>query len=33
MKGGDVHVDAVIPDTTEARVDITQQLLNQDADD
>jgi integrase len=32
-KGGGVHVDAVIPDTTEARVDITHQLLNQDADD
>lgn len=31
-KGGGVHVDAVIPDTTEARVDITHQLLDQGAD-
>lgn len=31
--GGKIHVDAVIPDTTEARVNISHQLLNQTTDD
>lgn len=26
--GGNIHIDAMIPDTTQARVDITKQLLN-----
>lgn len=31
--GGGKHIDAVIPDTTEARVDITQQILDDGAED
>ena len=31
--GGNIHVDAVIPDTTEARVDITSQILNEESSD
>ncbi|SNR56688.1 Phage integrase family protein [Halorubrum vacuolatum] len=31
--GGGIHVDAVIPDTTGARVDITSQILNEESSD
>jgi hypothetical protein len=31
--GGEIHLDAKIPDTLEARVDITRQLLDDDDDD
>lgn len=31
--GGNVHIDAVVPDTTQARVDITKQLLDDGTED
>ncbi|ELY39900.1 site-specific integrase [Natronorubrum tibetense] len=31
--GGGVHIDAVIPDTTESRVDITKQILHDETED